>query len=169
MPHLVRLAAAAEHPFLVDLWRRSVEATHDFLSPEDIDALYTEVRDLYLAAVELWVATRDGSIQGFMGIGDVADHNHRQFRKIEMLFVEPAARGSGAGSALLDFAAHRYGLLCVDVNEQNPAARGFYESKGFVARSRSAFDGQGRPFPLLHLWQGRWCPPAPWRPQPCRG
>jgi putative acetyltransferase len=39
----------------------------------------------------------------------------------------------------------------VDVNEQNPAAVGFYEALGFVVVSRSPVDGDGRPFPLLHM------------------
>jgi putative acetyltransferase len=39
----------------------------------------------------------------------------------------------------------------VDVNEQNPEARGFYERLGFTVVARSELDGTGRPFPLLHL------------------
>jgi putative acetyltransferase len=37
------------------------------------------------------------------------------------------------------------------VNEQNPAACGFYEHLGFVVVGRSEVDGTGRPFPLLHM------------------
>jgi putative acetyltransferase len=47
--------------------------------------------------------------------------------------------------------ARRPGALTVDVNEQNPAAVGFYERLGFVVVGRSPRDGSGRPFPLLHL------------------
>jgi putative acetyltransferase len=39
----------------------------------------------------------------------------------------------------------------VDVNEQNVAARGFYEACGFVVEGRSEVDDQERPYPLLHL------------------
>ncbi|WP_374755463.1 hypothetical protein [Runella slithyformis] len=39
----------------------------------------------------------------------------------------------------------------VDVNEQNPQALGFYERMGFAVISRSALDGLGKPYPLLHL------------------
>jgi putative acetyltransferase len=45
----------------------------------------------------------------------------------------------------------RGGDLTVDVNEQNPAAVGFYEAVGFVVVGRSPLDDAGRPFPLLHM------------------
>jgi ribosomal protein S18 acetylase RimI-like enzyme len=45
----------------------------------------------------------------------------------------------------------RDGDLTVDVNEQNPAARGFYEALGFVVVGRSPLDEGGRPFPVLHM------------------
>lgn len=153
MSRLVRLATTAEHLPLADLWRRSVEATHHFLSVKDIDTLYPEVRDIYLPAAALWVVVESGVIRGFIGLGGSTVYTDTSYRKVEMLFVDPPARATGIGSALLDFASHRYGRLCVDVNEQNPEARGFYEAKGFVARVRSALDGQGRPFPLLHMYR----------------
>lgn len=153
MPRSVRQGVTADHVLLVDLWRRSVEATHTFLTAQDIDELYPDVRDIYLPAVDLWVVTKAAIITGFMGLGDKALYNGAHYRKIEMLFIEPSARGTGIGTALIDFAAHRHGMLCVDVNEQNSAARGFYESKGFTARARSALDAQGRPFPLLHMYR----------------
>jgi len=50
----------------------------------------------------------------------------------------------------------RHGLamhpkLTTDVNEQNGQAIGFYESMGFLRVGRSPVDGQGRPYPLIHL------------------
>jgi putative acetyltransferase len=41
--------------------------------------------------------------------------------------------------------------LIPDVSEQNPQAAGFSVRQGFVAVGRSETDGEGRPFPLLHL------------------
>ena len=72
--------------------------------------------------------------------------------KIEALFLAPEARGQGGGRRLVERAQElKGGQLTVDVNEQNPAARGFYERLGFVVIGRSELDGTGRPFPLLHL------------------
>ena len=68
-----------------------------------------------------------------------------------MLFVDPAAQRRGVGTALLEDVASQLGELRLDVNEQNPSARAFYEAKGFREVGRSDVDGQGRPFPLLHL------------------
>ncbi|MCO2636558.1 GNAT family N-acetyltransferase, partial [Pseudomonas aeruginosa] len=51
----IRKRVDADNTALVDLWERSVRATHDFLSEADIVELYPQVRDLYLPAVEVWV------------------------------------------------------------------------------------------------------------------
>jgi len=68
------------------------------------------------------------------------------------LFLEPAHRGRGGGRRLVAHAqALRGGELTVDVNEQNPAARGFYQALGFAVAGRSPLDADGRPFPLLHM------------------
>jgi putative acetyltransferase len=45
----------------------------------------------------------------------------------------------------------RGGALTVDVNEQNAAARGFYEALGFDVVARSLLDETGRPYPILHM------------------
>ena len=39
----------------------------------------------------------------------------------------------------------------VCVNEQNSGARGFYEHMGFEVYQRDELDGQGNPFPILHM------------------
>ncbi len=70
---------------------------------------------------------------------------------MEALFVDPGVRGSGIGRALVEEAVGRYPDLSTDVNEQNLQATGFYERMGFERRGRSALDGQGRPYPLIHL------------------
>lgn len=74
--------------------------------------------------------------------------------KIEMLFVHPEAHKNGVGRSLVEFAKSCYPALLVDVNEQNPGAVAFYERCGFVVRGRSVLDGQGNPYPLLHMRLG---------------
>lgn len=71
--------------------------------------------------------------------------------EIHMLFVSPDAQGQGVGTALLEHVAQDQPELRLDVNEQNPSALAFYTGKGFRQVGRSELDGQGRPFPLLHL------------------
>ena len=75
---------------------------------------------------------------------------------IEALFIDPDSRGRGAGKLLV---AHAQSLatndLAVDVNEQNEAARRFYEALGFATIGRSPVDSGGRPFPILHMKRHR--------------
>ncbi|MDQ8031615.1 MAG: GNAT family N-acetyltransferase [Bordetella sp.] len=135
--------AAPPAESLTQLWLSATLATHDFLDSAMIAALYPQVRDLYLPAVEVWLAhDARGRLLGFSGLRE---------SKVEMLFVAPAAHGQGVGTALLDHARARLGSLMLDVNEQNPRAHGFYLHYGFVETGRSPLDAAGRPFPLVHL------------------
>jgi len=70
---------------------------------------------------------------------------------MEALFIDPACRGKGIGAALVHHGLALHPAMTTDVNEQNPQAIGFYEKLGFVRTGRSALDGQGRPYPLIHL------------------
>lgn len=128
---------------LVSLWRKSVEATHTFLTNDDIERIAGYVPQAIENVRQLTVAadTRGTSL-GFIGVdGDI----------IEMLFVHPEARGKGVGKLLLSHAASAYDANRVDVNEQNEQARGFYERMGFRAIGRSETDDAGDPFPILHM------------------
>lgn len=40
------------------------------------------------------------------------------------------------------------------VNEQNPAAAGFYRHMGFAVYRRSELDEQGGPYPILYMRRG---------------
>ncbi|MFJ3150845.1 acetyltransferase [Pseudomonas hunanensis] len=140
---IIRQGIAADYTQLLDIWLRAVRATHHFLQPSDIDALLPQLRDVYFPAVELWVAVdTDDQPLGFIGFNE----NH-----VEMLFVDPAHHGQGIGRALLDFGRQSRSAMSVDVNEQNPQATAFYQRYGFVQTGRSPLDGEGRPFPLLHM------------------
>ena len=128
---------------IVDVWEASVRATHDFLTEQDIEELRPLVLNQFLDAVNLdCVKNSAGDIVGFIGI--LAD-------RIEMLFVDPRYSGKSVGKFLTRYALEEVGATKVDVNEQNPQAIGFYEHLGFEVIGRSPLDGQGRPFPLLHL------------------
>lgn len=127
---------------LVALWRRSVLATHTFLSVADADALMPVVRHEVLGSLEVWVLDNAGTAIGFMALNQ---------NSIEALFMDPGQRRHGGGRQMLQHARSLKGPLAVDVNEQNLQALQFYLAEGFKVVGRSELDGGRRPFPLLHL------------------
>ena len=132
---------------LLEVWETSVRATHDFLEEKDIVFLRPFVMQGLREVPELFCAMEPGDASrpdvrpvAFLGMAEDS---------VEMLFVHAEARGRGIGSALMREVLAR-GARRVDVNEQNPQARGFYEHMGFKVVSRDALDSMGLPFPILH-------------------
>ncbi|WP_345780067.1 GNAT family N-acetyltransferase [Microbulbifer litoralis] len=80
-----------------------------------------------------------------LGFSGVHDGN------IEMLFISPDVRGQGVGASLADHAIKNQRATKVDVNEQNEKVIGFYQNIGFTVTSRSPVDGEGKPYPILHM------------------
>jgi putative acetyltransferase len=139
----IRSAHRSEFIAIADVWEDSVRATHDFLSGDYINELRPRIINDWLPAVNVMVFTNnDNQILGFSGIVD---------EKLEMLFVASSARGTGVGRALLNHAITEMAVRLVDVNEQNSQAVGFYQHAGFKVIGRSPLDGQGKPFPILHM------------------
>lgn len=139
----VRHSDPADTPALVGIWRRAVLATHDFLAPEHFDEIGKIIAEAYVPDAQLWVAQdSEAGPVGFMGL--TGSH-------VDSLFVDPDVRGKGIGTMLLAHARAMAGALTVDVNEQNAQAVGFYRKMGFEQTGRSELDGDGRPYPLLHM------------------
>ncbi len=126
---------------LTALWEASVRATHHFLREADISNLKPYVTEGLAGIRHLYVADA-AAPTAFIGIQD---------EKIEMLFVSPQHLRKGIGKRLVDMAVRNHGAVFVDVNEQNPDARAFYEKLGFVGSGRTETDGQGNPFPIIEM------------------
>lgn len=138
----IRPSTPADGDRAVDIWRAAVDATHDFLVPADRIAIEEEVRG-FLPQAPLWLAVEaDDRPIAFMLLDGGS---------MEALFIDPAHRGRGIGRALVEHAIDLRGTITTEVNEQNGQAAGFYERMGFTATGRSDRDGQGRPYPLIHL------------------
>jgi len=138
----IRSCRPGEGERAVEIWRRAVDATHDFLSPQDRLAI-DELVCGFLPQAPLWFAVdADDHPLAFM----LLDDGH-----MEALFVDPACRGRGIGAALVRHGLSLHPGMTTDVNEQNAQAIGFYEKMGFRRTGRSPLDGQGRPYSLIHL------------------
>lgn len=144
----VRPLRAAERAALLALWERSVRATHSFLTEDDIAFYRPRVAEILCGGpLDFWVLTSAaGAPIGFLGLGGDA---------IEALFLDPDHLRQGGGRMLVAHAQMlRGGPLSVEVNEENDAARAFYDALGFVVVGRSPLDDSGRPHAILRMRRG---------------
>ena len=127
---------------LLDVWNVSVRASHHFLTDDDIMRL-SPYAGQGLRHIRHLIVVEDGQTPvGFMGVEE---------RKIEMLFLHPDSFRRGLGRRLVQYAFGELDVEYVDVNEQNPDARRFYERMGFEVFRRNGLDGEGNPFPILEM------------------
>ena len=128
---------------LLEVWEKSVRATHLFLSDEEVKAIKNYVPQALSGIAHLLIAENEaGTPVAFMGVEDGV---------LEMLFIAPEERGQGLGKQLIRCGIENYGVERLAVNEQNPQAKGFYEHMGFKVYKRTETDEQGNPYPLLYM------------------
>lgn len=144
MTILIQPATNTDYPALLQIWSRTVLATHDFLKEDDYAEIKSQLIPHYFPAVVLYKAvdSETSTIQGFIGVLDGG---------VEMLFIDAKARGKGIGRILLDFAIENLQATHLDVNEQNPQAVGFYLHYGCEKTHRSEVDSAGKPYPILTM------------------
>ncbi|MCP9268122.1 acetyltransferase [Xenorhabdus sp. XENO-1] len=139
----IKQATETDFAILIHIWEASVRATHDFLPETIIEELRPLILNDYLPNLIIYKAVNDQHIiEGFVAVDQ---------QRVEMLFISPQARGKGIGKMLLAFAMTELQINELDVNEQNEQGVGFYKHMGFQVFARSEVDGQGNPFPLLHM------------------
>lgn len=128
---------------LLNVWEKSVRATHLFLSENEIINIKQYVPQA-LSKIESLVIAKDENHTpvAFMGI---------EKESLEMLFLTPEERGKGLGKQLIQYGIEHYAVKKLAVNEQNPQAKGFYEHMGFQVYKRTDHDEQGNPYPLLYM------------------
>ena len=127
---------------LLEVWEKSVRATHLFLSDRGIKNIKEYVPQALNGIAHLMIdAGEAGRAVAFMGIEDGT---------LEMLFISPEERGKGLGKRLIEYGIESYSVERLAVNEQNPQAKKFYEHMGFHVNKRTGLDEQGNPYPLLY-------------------
>ena len=130
-------------PLLAEIFRASVEelAAEDYSEAQR--AAWASAADdeeelgQRLARELTLVATYDGAAVGFAALAGNS--------RIDMLYVHPAAAGRGAGAMLADAleklaAARGTKELTVEASD---SARGFFERRGYVARTRNTVSVAG--------------------------
>ncbi|MGX7151243.1 GNAT family N-acetyltransferase [Enterococcus ureasiticus] len=137
-------ATENEYSKLVEIWAKSVEQTHDFLSTEDFETIKNEL-PTYFPHLDVRVWTDQDKVIGFSGVDG---------KKLEMLFLDPLYIGKGYGKQVVTNLLKENDIQFIDVNEQNQSAKAFYRVMGFDEYERSEVDDAGRPYPILHLKKG---------------
>ena len=142
----IRPARAGEEAELTELAVRSKgHWGHDAAFLERARPELT-VRPDHLRRWIVRVAERGGAVVGFAAVDPEA-------RELEMLFVDPAAIGTGAGRVLLRDAleqAREAGLEELLI-ESDPDAEPFYRAQGAVPAGTRTSWSTGRELPLLRI------------------
>lgn len=127
---------------IIAVWERSVRATHDFVSPADIDFYKGLVQQIDFTAFPVYCLVDGDKVTGFLGVAD---------SQIEMLFLDADATGHGLGTMLMRFALDELAANKIDVNEENLNAVKFYKKFGFAPYARNEKDDQGKDYPILKM------------------
>ena len=128
---------------MINVWERSVRATHHFLAPTDIDFYKSLVSQMDFGAFQsYYILDESDDVVGILGITP---------GKLEMLFVIPECIGKGVGRSAMDFVLDELNVTHVDVNEGNSSAVDFYKHFGFEVYDRTPLDDSGKPYPILKM------------------
>jgi len=127
---------------ILDIWEKSVIATHDFLKATDFQSIKEIVKKIDFNVFEVYCLAYKSEVIGFIGVVE---------QKIEMLLLSPTHIDKGFGKKLLEFAINKLKAYKVDVNEQNTNAVKFYEKNRFETYERTDQDDQGNDYPLLRM------------------
>ena len=124
----VRRASAADAPEVATVYIASRRAAVAYLPTVGTDAeIRAFVIDRMVPEQETWLAETDGRIVAVM----VLDSD-----MVDQLYVSPATQRRGIGDRLLTHAKRlRPTGLRLHTFQKNTPARGFYETRGFVAKS----------------------------------
>jgi putative acetyltransferase len=119
----IRQYTAADLPAVLTSWENASRVAHTFLSEEFLAQERENIEVIYMPRTDTWVADLDGEVVGFLSL---------MGNEVGAIFLEPGCHGRGIGKALMDKARSLHGDLEVEVFEENPIGRKFYDRYGFV-------------------------------------
>ncbi|MER0481164.1 GNAT family N-acetyltransferase [Streptomyces sp. Edi2] len=153
---IIRRYRASDQDVVTDLWDRAVQRAHSFLDGEDRGERARILREVDLVRAENWVAEREGSVVGLLGLlpggpgdGSGDGPGAGPGAGVGGLVVAPEAQGGGVGRELLEHAASLHGALALEVFEGNGTARGFFTHLGFTEQGRRTDEQTGHPLIAL--------------------
>ena len=137
---LARRAAACDIPHLLPLVARywAFEGIAGFDAARTAALLQRLCAEPALGSA--WVAESGAALVGYLIAVSVLSLEHQGvMAEIDEFFVDARVRGQGAGAALLqaledDLAAQGCVRLQLQIGNDNPSARAFYERRGFRGR-----------------------------------
>ncbi|GAU66599.1 hypothetical protein SSP35_03_02470 [Streptomyces sp. NBRC 110611] len=170
----IRRYQPSDQHVVMDLWSRAARRAHPFIEGEGAGERARILRERYLVQADNWVAERDGTVIGLLGLlpggreerggthggesggdapvggpgagtGELGVPADEPGAEVGGLFVAPEAQGGGVGGQLLEHAAALHGALTLEVFEANDRARRFYAYLGFTERGRRTDEGTGHP------------------------
>lgn len=89
----IRKATVGDYPIIMEIWKSSVKATHNFLKQDDFELFKHLIPAEFLPQLNVFVMEDDGNIPAFFAVS--ADN-------LEMLFVDAASMGRGLGKLQLN-------------------------------------------------------------------
>ncbi len=122
--------ASPKEPDATALLEASHELQRSLYPPEHIFAL--SIDDLCAPGISFFVARSNGAALGCAALADMGDYG-----EIKSMFVDPAARGTGTGAALmhrLESLAQELGLpiMRLETGDDLYAAQRLYQRHGFT-------------------------------------
>ncbi|WP_227986289.1 GNAT family N-acetyltransferase [Salinivibrio sp. VYel1] len=119
----LRRMRPADTDVVLDIWLNASLTAHDFISEDFWYQQREAMRSADLPMAEVWVAEREGLIEGFYAL-----HDHT----LAAIFVSPNKQGQGVGSQLLMHAKQQKTVIDLTVYQKNKASYAFYQRHGFV-------------------------------------
>ena len=124
--NVVRPYRPEDESAVVHVWHRAGRDAYTYLPTWQSFTLEHAIevfREAIASVCELFVATRDGSVVGYLAL---------RGSYVDRLYVDPDAQGHGVGARLLEEAKQRSPTgLELHTHVQNEGARRFYERHGF--------------------------------------
>ncbi|QWU79400.1 7-cyano-7-deazaguanine synthase QueC [Campylobacter novaezeelandiae] len=111
-----------ERKSLLEIWEKSVLATHHFLDEKNFNIIKDYLKNADLTELQFLFYYKNKKLVGFLGFHDDI---------IEMLFIDPQYFRQKCGEKLIKKALNDFNIQRVEVNKDNLNAIKFYKKMGF--------------------------------------